>query len=56
MHHQIPIKENNIVKSYKKDENGEVVITRLDENLLQKIVCNTINYISSFIIGISDDI
>ena len=33
----IPIKENNIVKSYKKDENGEVVITRLDENLLQKI-------------------
>ena len=29
----IPIKENNIVKSYKKDENGEVVITRLDENL-----------------------
>ena len=33
----IPIKENNIVKSYKKDEKGEVVITRLDENLLQKI-------------------
>ena len=33
----IPIKENNIIKSYKKDENGEVVITRLNENLLQKM-------------------
>ena len=33
----IPIKENNIVKSYKKDESGEVVITRLNENLLQKM-------------------
>ena len=33
----IPIKENNIVKSYKKDEKGEVVITRLNENLLQKM-------------------
>ena len=32
-----PIKENNIVKSYKKDEKGEVVITRLNENLLQKM-------------------
>tara|TARA_B100000131_G_C17972863_1_gene555177 strand:- start:397 stop:942 length:546 start_codon:yes stop_codon:yes gene_type:complete len=33
----IPIKENNIVKSYKKDDKGEVVITRLNENLLQKM-------------------
>jgi Ca-activated chloride channel family protein len=33
----IPIKENNIIKSYKKDEKGEVVITRLNENLLQEM-------------------
>ena len=30
----IPIKENNIIKSYKKDENGEVVITKLNEKIL----------------------
>ena len=33
----IPIKENNIVKSYKKDNKGEVVITKLNDELLKKI-------------------
>ena len=33
----IPIKENNIVKSYKKDENGDVVVTKLNTQLLNKI-------------------
>ena len=33
----IPIKENNIVKSYKKDDQGEVVITKLNDGLLKKI-------------------
>ncbi len=33
----IPIKENNIVKSYKKDDRGEVVITKLNDELLKKI-------------------
>ena len=33
----IPIKENNIVKSYKKDDKGEVVITKLNDGLLKKI-------------------
>ena len=33
----IPIKENNIVKSYKKDENGDVVVTKLNAQLLNKI-------------------
>ena len=33
----IPIKENNIVKSYKKDDKGEVVITKLNDDLLKKI-------------------
>ena len=33
----IPIKENNIVKSYKKDDKGEVVITKLNDELLKKI-------------------
>ena len=33
----IPIKENNIVKSYKKDDIGEVVITKLNDELLKKI-------------------
>ena len=33
----IPIKENNIVKSYKKDDKGDVVITKLNDQLLKKI-------------------
>ena len=33
----IPIKENNIVKSYKKDENGDVVVTKLYAQLLNTI-------------------
>ena len=33
----IPIKENNIVKSYKKDENGDVVVTKLNTQLLNMI-------------------
>ena len=33
----IPIKENNIIKSYKKDENGEVVITKLNEKILSEM-------------------
>ena len=33
----IPIKENNIVKSYKKDENGDVVVTKLNIQLLNSI-------------------
>ena len=33
----IPIKENNIVKSYKKDENGDVVVTKLNAQLLNTI-------------------
>ncbi len=33
----IPIKENNIVKSYKKDDKGDVVITKLNDELLKKI-------------------
>ena len=33
----IPIKENNIVKSYKKDGNGDVVVTKLNAQLLNTI-------------------
>ena len=33
----IPIKINGIVDSYKKDRNGEVVITRLNESILKEI-------------------
>ncbi len=33
----IPIKRNGIVQSYKKDQNGETVITRLDEETLKGI-------------------
>ena len=33
----IPLKENNIVKSYKKDQNGDVVITKLNIELLKNI-------------------
>jgi Ca-activated chloride channel family protein len=37
----IPIKENNIVKSYKKDDKGEVVITKLNENILKDMATQT---------------
>ncbi len=33
----IPLKRNNIVQGYKKDQNGETVITRLDEQTLKDI-------------------
>ncbi len=33
----IPLKRNGIVQSYKKDQNGETVITKLDEQTLQDI-------------------
>ncbi len=33
----IPLKNNNIVKSYKKDQNGDVVITKLNIELLKNI-------------------
>ena len=37
----IPIKENDIVKSYKKDDKGEVVITKLNENILKDMAIQT---------------
>ena len=37
----IPIKENNIVKSYKKDENGDVVVTKLNTQLLNTIATSS---------------
>ncbi|MCM5662088.1 VWA domain-containing protein [Galbibacter mesophilus] len=33
----IPLRINGIIDSYKKDQNGEVVITQLDENMLSSI-------------------
>lgn len=33
----IPIKRNTIVETYKRDQNGEVVITRLNETVLKEI-------------------
>lgn len=33
----IPIKRNNVLQYYKRDQNNEQVITRLDENMLQEI-------------------
>ena len=33
----IPIKRNGIVQSYKKDQNGETVITKLNEDILKEI-------------------
>jgi Ca-activated chloride channel family protein len=33
----IPIKRNNITQSYKKDRNGETVITRLDQSTMEQI-------------------
>ena len=37
----IPIKENDIVKSYKKDDKGEVVITKLNQNILKDMATQT---------------
>ena len=37
----IPIKENDIVKSYKKDDKGKVVITKLNENILKDMATQT---------------
>ncbi|MEQ3655591.1 MAG: VWA domain-containing protein [Dokdonia sp.] len=34
---RIPLKRNGIVQSYKKDQNGETVITRLDQETLKEI-------------------
>lgn len=36
----IPIKQGNVTQSYKRDKNGEVVISRLNENLLKEIAEN----------------
>ncbi|MCT4630528.1 VWA domain-containing protein [Winogradskyella sp.] len=37
----IPIKRNGVVLNYKKDNNGETVITRLDETILKEIAEET---------------
>lgn len=37
----IPIKRNGVIINYKKDRNGETVITRLDETILRKIAEET---------------
>jgi Ca-activated chloride channel family protein len=37
----IPIKSNNIVQSYKKDSEGEVVITKLIPELLERLANST---------------
>jgi Ca-activated chloride channel family protein len=36
----IPIKRNGVVLNYKEDQNGETVITKLDENNLKAIAAN----------------
>ena len=46
----IPIKKNGIVMSYKKDINGEVVITKLNKNYLENISDKTKGkYIDGFV-------
>jgi Ca-activated chloride channel homolog len=37
----IPIKRNGVVQNYKKDKNGETVITKLDETTLMQIASQT---------------
>lgn len=37
----IPLKRNGIIESYKKDQNGETVITKLNESVLQEIASVT---------------
>jgi Ca-activated chloride channel family protein len=37
----IPIKRNGVILNYKKDNDGETVITRLDENTLKEIAAET---------------
>ena len=36
----IPLKKNGIIQSYKKDQSGETVITRLNEETLKEIAAN----------------
>jgi len=36
----IPLKKNGIIQSYKKDQNGETVITRMNEETLKEIAAN----------------
>jgi Ca-activated chloride channel family protein len=36
----IPLKKNGIIQSYKKDQNGETVITRMNEETLKEISAN----------------
>ncbi|GAB2761738.1 vWA domain-containing protein [Salinimicrobium soli] len=48
----IPVKRNGIIQSYKKDNNGETVITRLDEKTLQEIASEANGqYISGAVTG-----
>ena len=37
----IPLKRDGIIESYKKDSDGEVVITKLNQNILQNIAAST---------------
>ena len=37
---RIPLKRNGVVQSYKKDQNGETVITKLDPAILQEIAAS----------------
>ncbi len=37
----IPLKRNGIIESYKKDKNGEIVITKLNETVLKEIASVT---------------
>ena len=41
----IPIKENNIIKTYKKNDKGDVVITKLNKELLSSIQNQVREYI-----------
>jgi Ca-activated chloride channel family protein len=36
----IPLKRNGVIQSYKKDQNGETVITRMNEETLKEISAN----------------
>ena len=46
----IPLKRNGIIESYKKDSDGEVVITKLNQNILQNIAASTGGFIKMVII------
>jgi Ca-activated chloride channel family protein len=41
----IPLKKNGIVDSFQKDQNGEVVVTKRNEEILQKIGKNSKGYV-----------